>query len=457
MGENDLILKVDNLGKCFKIYQNPWDRAKEWLSFSEACYHKPFWSFRNISFEVRRGQFLGIIGENGAGKSTLLKIITGILKPTEGTYQLNGKVLSLLELGTDFNFALTGRENALYRSELLGFPRGYMRSKLAEIEDFSELGEFFDRPVKLYSSGMKARLAFSLFAFLECDVLILDEVLAVGDIFFQQKCYARLEKLIAKKVTIILVTHGLATVQQYCDEVILLHRGQKLFQGEPKKGILEYHQLRRGGSREQTADSRQQVIGKQKVGNAEDFFWPTDENLLAYEASEVNFAELVRYGICDQKGKLATTFQPGELAWLCSEFLVKETIEVPLLGVNITNKFNVVIHAKSSHQHQANVPQRVEAGSIIRFCRQITLNISPGQYVVSFSLGMVDVHTYNCINELPQAEFNNQIKIGDVYQQVGTFWIKPHYNINRQSHWGICNLPGDCQVQVVAISAETKG
>ncbi|MBW4695445.1 MAG: ATP-binding cassette domain-containing protein, partial [Lyngbya sp. HA4199-MV5] len=162
---SDIVLQVESLGKCFKIYRNPWDRAREWISPRQQ-YHQPFWSLRHVSFAVRRGEFLGIMGENGAGKSTLLKIITGVLKPTEGSYRLEGKVLSLLELGTDFNFELSGRANAIYSAELLGFPPGFVQSRLQEIEAFSELGEFFDRPMKLYSSGMKARLAFSLFAFL---------------------------------------------------------------------------------------------------------------------------------------------------------------------------------------------------------------------------------------------------------------------------------------------------
>ena len=162
---DDIVLQVNNLSKCFKIYANPWHRAREWLDWQKRSYHQPFWSLKDVSFEVRRGEFLGIIGENGAGKSTLLKIITGVLKPTSGSYQLNGKVLSLLELGTDFNPELSGRGNAIYSAELLGFPEGYVQKRLEAIAEFSELGEFFDRPMKLYSSGMKTRLAFSLFAF----------------------------------------------------------------------------------------------------------------------------------------------------------------------------------------------------------------------------------------------------------------------------------------------------
>jgi len=447
---SDVVLQVENLGKCFKIYSNPWDRAREWVSLKNCTYHQPFWSLRNVSFEVRKGEFLGIIGENGAGKSTLLKIITGVLKPTEGRYQLNGKVLSLLELGTDFNFELSGRANAIYSAELLGFPPGYVQSRLSEIEEFSELGEFFDRPMKLYSSGMRARLAFSLFAFLECDVLILDEVLAVGDIFFQQKCYARLEELIKRRITIILVTHGLDAVQQYCKEVVLLHQGQMLFQGEPRQGIIKFHQLRTGHltSVAKTAARMKSLLTT--LEESKDFFWATDENFVAVDSPDAKEAQLVRYAICNEEGQFSTVFQQGEQAYLCCEFLLKESIEVPIASVMITNKFNAVIHAKSSLQHGVSVPHQVEQGSYVRFCRRIALNIAPGQYVLGFALVTIQPDIYVRLNELPQAEVYKQIQVCDIYEKVGTFHVKPHYSNNDHSHFGICNLPGNCQVQVIS-------
>lgn len=444
------VLKVDCLGKCFKIYKNPWDRAKEWLKFNKTRYHQPFWSFRNISFEVQRGQFFGIIGQNGAGKSTLLKIITGILTPTEGTYQINGNVLSLLELGTDFNFALTGRENAIARSKLLGFPPDYIKTRLPEIIEFSELGEFFDRPVKLYSSGMKARLAFSVFTFLDCDVLILDEVLAVGDIFFHQKCYARLEELIKKQVTIILVTHNLATVRQFCDEVLLLHRGQQIFLGDPQQGLVKYHQLKTSPlSFSSPSPTQRQSIEQKAANSTQDFFWPTDENLMTFECSTFNSAQLLRYGMCNEAGKLSTTFQQGEKAWFCCEFLVKDPLAVPLVSMSITNKFNVLVHAKSSYQHQAQVPSRVEAGSLLRFCRQVKLSIGAGDYVLGVGFGVIDEDIYQALDELPQVEIHRHIQIRDAYSRVGIFSVRKPYGITEESHWGICNLAGDCQVQVV--------
>ena len=453
---SDVVLQVENLGKCFKIYRNPWDRAREWISPRQQ-YHQPFWSLRNVSFEVRRGEFLGIMGENGAGKSTLLKIITGVLKPTEGSYRLDGKVLSLLELGTDFNFELSGRANAIYSAELLGFPPGFVQSRLPEIEAFSELGEFFDRPMKLYSSGMKARLAFSLFAFLECDVLILDEVLAVGDIFFQQKCYARLEELIKRQVTIIFVTHALDAVQQYCNEAILLHQGQKLFQGEPRAAIIKFHQLRTGH-----LDPASKVSAPAKPfitisETSKEFFWATDENFVAVDSPDAKSAQLVRYAICNGEGKLSNLFNQGEQAYLCCEFLVKEPIDVPIVTVLITNKFNTIVHGKATCHHNAIVPAVVSQGSCIRFSRRIAFNIAPNEYVLGFALTTMKSSDYARLEELPQVELSNYVKICDVYEQVGVFYIKHHYSLmNEHSHWGICNLPGDCQVQVLSPETDSK-
>ena len=222
---NEVVLRVENLGKTFKFYPSQTGRIKEWLAFGKRSYHQNFQALTDVSFEVRRGEFLGVIGPNGAGKSTLLKIITGVLEQTGGSYSTRGKVLSLLELSGGMDDDLTGRENVIRSAQLLGFPDNYARDRMDEIAEFAELGDFFDRPLISYSSGMRIRLAFSLFAFMDCDILILDEVLAVGDIFFKQKCYARLEELIARETAVILVTHSTGVVRRYCKEVIVLNKG----------------------------------------------------------------------------------------------------------------------------------------------------------------------------------------------------------------------------------------
>jgi lipopolysaccharide transport system ATP-binding protein len=455
---DDIILQVNNLSKCFKIYANPWHRAREWLNLGNSTHHQQFWSLKDVSFTVRKGQFFAIIGQNGAGKSTLLKIITGVLKPTTGSYKLNGKVLSLLELGTDFNQQLSGRANAIYSAELLGFPKGYVQERIKEIEEFSELGEFFDRPIKVYSSGMKSRFAFSLFAFLECDVLILDEVLAVGDIFFQQKCYARLEELIAKKITIILVTHQLATVQQYCDEVIVLHHGEKIFQGESKKAVMKYHQLRNNRGKKLSSDFFQkQLEASLNIKVSDSFFWPDEEVFIPVSFPEANYAQLIRYAICNVKGEGCVNFVQGEQAYLCCEFQLKETIGVPIAAVTITNRFNVLVHSKSSCLQKVDVPNQVNQGNYLRFCRHITLSIAPGEYVLGFSLVTMNPDDYACIDELPRAEFKNLIQICDTYEKVGAFNVLPHHTLNNQSHFGLCNLPGDSQIQVITMKEEGRG
>ena len=196
----EIVLQVKNLGKRFKLYSDTWGRIKEWLTFGRHSYHKDFWSLKDISFQVHRGGFLGVIGPNGAGKSTLLKVITGVLEPTEGSYQIDGKVLSLIELSGGMDDDLTGRENIIRSAQLLGFPDGYLKERMTHIAEFADLGDFFDTPLRFYSSGMRIRLAFSLFAFLECDVLILDEVLAVGDIFLNKSVMLAWKSLWRKKL-----------------------------------------------------------------------------------------------------------------------------------------------------------------------------------------------------------------------------------------------------------------
>ena len=186
---------------------------------------------------MRRGESLGIIGINGSGKSTLLKILSGAMHATAGTFAVEGRVLSLLELGTGLNPELTGRQNVINSSRLLAFPPGYAERKLVEIEAFAELGDFFDKPARLYSSGMFVRLAFSMFACFDPDVFIIDEALSVGDVFFQQKCARRIQQMRQAGTTMLFVSHDLTAVEAPCDRVLLLHQGKVRHDGDKKQGI----------------------------------------------------------------------------------------------------------------------------------------------------------------------------------------------------------------------------
>jgi lipopolysaccharide transport system ATP-binding protein len=240
------VISAHRLGKTFKLYPKPSGRLVEWLTFGHAVRHTDFHALRDISFEVAKGESLGIIGVNGSGKSTLLKILSGALHPTAGEYHVaggEGRVLSLLELGTGLNTELTGRANVVNSARLLGFPDEYPREKMAAIEAFAELGDFFDRPVRLYSSGMLVRLVFSMFACFDPEVFIVDEALSVGDVYFQQKCARRIRELLDRGVTMLFVSHDLAAVEALCDRVLVLHKGQAQFLGDKRRGISLYYSL----------------------------------------------------------------------------------------------------------------------------------------------------------------------------------------------------------------------
>jgi lipopolysaccharide transport system ATP-binding protein len=237
------VISASRLGKTFRLYPKPSGRLIEWVTLGRAIRHTGFPALVDISFEVAKGESLGIIGVNGSGKSTLLKILSGALHPTAGEYRVEGRLLSLLELGTGLNMELTGRANVVNSARLLGFPEEYPREKMADIAGFAELGDFFDRPVRLYSSGMLVRLVFSMFACFDPDVFIVDEALSVGDVYFQQKCARRIRELLDHGVTMLFVSHDLAAVEALCDRVMVLHKGQMHFLGDKRRGIALYYSL----------------------------------------------------------------------------------------------------------------------------------------------------------------------------------------------------------------------
>ena len=240
-------LKLDRVFKRYWIRQEgpPAQQAGGWLRRLQGrfAHRREFWALSDISFEVPRGQALGIIGHNGAGKSTILKLLSGITAPTRGEIKINGRIAALLEVGSGFHPELTGRENVFLSGSILGMKRKEIRAKLDSIVDFAEVRPFIDVPVKRYSSGMYVRLGFSIAAHLDPDVLLLDEVLAVGDSAFQQKCRERIHELSRKGTTIVFISHDLAAVEEVCDRVLLLNRGQIVFGGDPNEVILKYQKM----------------------------------------------------------------------------------------------------------------------------------------------------------------------------------------------------------------------
>lgn len=237
---SDVVVKVSNISKCFEMYEKPVHRLYQTLFAGTKKFHKEFWALKDISFEVKKGESVGIIGKNGAGKSTLLQIITQTLHPTTGSVEINGRVAALLELGSGFNPEFTGRENVYMNAAILGLSGEETNQKFQQILDFADIGDFIDQPVKTYSSGMMVRLAFAVQVLVEPDILIVDEALAVGDAAFQRKCFAHMDQLKKRGVTLLLVTHDTETVKQRCDRVIFLKDAQVAFDGPAEEGVIQY-------------------------------------------------------------------------------------------------------------------------------------------------------------------------------------------------------------------------
>lgn len=237
---SDVAIKVENLSKCYQIYENPHDRLLQMIMCGRIQYYREFWALKNVSFEIPKGQTIGVLGKNGAGKSTLLQILCGTLSPTSGSMYLNGRIAALLELGAGFNPEFTGIENVYLNGQILGLDKIVIDSKIEEIKTFADIGDFIYQPVKTYSSGMFARLAFSVAVHVEPDILIVDEALSVGDSWFQHKSMARMKSLMSRGCTVLFVSHSIESVRALCQKAIWLENGSIKSYGDATVVTNEY-------------------------------------------------------------------------------------------------------------------------------------------------------------------------------------------------------------------------
>lgn len=239
----DIAIEATGLSKCYSVFSRPQDRLKQMLSFGRRKLFRDVWAVRDLDIEVFRGETLGIVGRNGSGKSTLMQLFAGIVEPTGGRLTVNGKVSALLELGAGFNPEFTGRENVYLGAQIVGLSSGEVDRRFDAIEEFANIGEFIDNPVKTYSSGMYARLAFALAVSIEPDILIVDEILSVGDERFQRKCFAKINEIKQSGATILMVSHSASTILELCDRALLIDRGERMIVSRPKSVIASYHKL----------------------------------------------------------------------------------------------------------------------------------------------------------------------------------------------------------------------
>ena len=258
---SEIAIAVNHLNKIYRLYDKPVDRLKESLGLSRKKKYKEHYALRDVSFTVEKGETVGIIGTNGSGKSTILKIITGVLNPTGGEVQVNGRISALLELGAGFNMEYSGIENIYLNGTMIGFSREEIDAKLDEILKFADIGDFVYQPVKTYSSGMFVRLAFAVAINIEPEILIVDEALSVGDVFFQAKCYRKFEEFKKQGKTILIVSHDLGSISKYCDRVVLLNQGVKMAEGNPKEMVDLYKRLLVG----QAEDPQEEALEPQEI------------------------------------------------------------------------------------------------------------------------------------------------------------------------------------------------
>jgi ABC-type polysaccharide/polyol phosphate transport system ATPase subunit len=338
---SDPLVRAWGLGKRYKLYDNPYARLVEWASFGSATRHRDFWALRDVALELCRGQCLGIVGRNGAGKSTLLRLLSGTLRPTTGDFQVTGQVFSLLELGTGFNAELTGRANVQQTAQLLGLPPDYATEHMHEIEEFADLGDFFDRPVRIYSSGMSVRLAFSMFAAFEPEVLIVDEALAVGDASFQRKCYRRMEEMIGSgRHGVIIAAHDTGSITKFCDQAIWLDSGQMRMSGDPGEVVQAYlRELLLSGAQiapvASAAPAQDTSATPQPASRIPaDGTLPRSRAAVLYPSSG---AELLGVWVEDSAGRVVQTLKVDEPGSICYALRFTTPQDNPVFGTRVTN------------------------------------------------------------------------------------------------------------------------
>ena len=396
-------ISVSKLGKCYPVYRSNLHRFMSWFGISSAPVSE-YWANQDISFDLEPGLTLSIIGANGAGKSTLLKLITGIVRPTTGAINIAGRISAILELDIGFNHEFTGRDNIKNVGGLMGFSPSDIEEMLPEIESFAELGEFFDKPVRVYSSGMQARLAFALATAKRPEVLIVDEVLSVGDIYFQHKSFDRIRQFREEGTTIILVTHSMGTVKEISDRVILLEGGKVVKDGFPDE-VVDFYNARIAEKENSSLSIEQR---RQKNG------WLHTE--FGNRKAEVSELKLYRADT-DEEVLLAETGQELEVRGL-----IKITAELKnlVVGHRLSDKIGHVVFGTNTWHHKKILHDLVPGQTVYTRFR-FTCDLGPGSYSVSFGLHQNDTHLEDCFHKA-----DNHI-VFDVVNAAKPFFIGSSY------------------------------
>lgn len=449
---SDVAIQVSNLSKCYEIYERPQDRLLQMLSRGRKQFFKEFWALRDISFEVKQGETFGIIGRNGSGKSTLLQILAGTLAQTSGQALVKGRVAALLELGSGFNPEFTGRENVYLNGSVLGLTQREIEDRYDQIVEFADIGEFINQPVKTYSSGMFVRLAFAVQAHIDASVMIIDEALAVGDIFFRQKCYGKLERLRNSGASILLVSHSMSDIEQFCGRSILLDNGSNIFCGDSSEAV-KYYYLFNQSSRDDILSSVQLNRNQEsKVQWLEQDLesWPEGYAFIdATKLTQVSTGGAVctRFMVCNSKGVPQVNFYQGETAIFYVEFEVLEPLAIPLGGIVFQNDKGILVHGKGSLEYGTSTPTCVPKGMLIRFRQSVELKLQIGEYSFELGLATIDPLSYEARSNLSVEELFSKVYRVCHVPNAGVFSVgfRNQTEGSRLTHHGIVDLPGNFQ------------
>lgn len=440
--EEEFVVQARNISKRYPFFRNAGHRLirtlfGRWLKSDPA---NEFWALKDVSFSIPKGIAFGVIGRNGAGKSTLLQILAGTLQPSSGEVTVRGRVNALLELGSGFNPEFTGRENVYLNGSILGFSKKEIDQKFNEILEFSEIADFIDQPVKNYSSGMFVKLAFSVQCCLEPEVLIVDEALSVGDIFFVQKCHDRIEKLIASGTTVLMVTHDLGVVERYCHQTLLLKDGNVQFLGETTKAISLYYangkSLEGSGGNGRGGETDGRVGGLDggfDISLAETIFSCDDIDFLAADIKLEGFES-------------RRVFEMSSWAEIIFYVKAKKTLENPIFTIDLNSKTNLTVHAKSTLQFgiERNI---LNMGDIIKVKRGLKLDLMPGEYSLTISICTLPTAFYESAMALPNEavheafDFGTRLKVGSFSIVVPRKGVLPFY--------GVTDLDGHMEIERV--------
>ncbi|MEI3146749.1 MAG: ABC transporter ATP-binding protein [Merdibacter sp.] len=397
------VIEIKNITKIYNLYDKPTDRLKEVL-FPKFLKHKEFSALKDVSFDVKKGEILGIIGKNGSGKSTILKIITNVLTPTSGEAIIKGKIAALLELGAGFNMEYTGIENIYLNGQMIGFSKEEMDEKLDDIIEFADIGDDIYQPVKTYSSGMFARLAFSVAISVDPDILIVDEALSVGDVFFQNKCYRRFDDFRRRGKTILFVTHDMGSVIKYCNRCVLLNAGKKVAEGSPQEMVDLYKKIMVGQWDERDENSEKIIDQKvEKVLEENKKLWKEQMVINPdIEAYGDGRAEIIDFGIFSTDGNIGNNVYKGDYYDVKMKVRINEDNLSPIFAFKLRDVKGSELTGTNTMLENIDT-SNLKKGDIVTVTFRQKQYLQPGQYLLSLGCTafegdnlVVYSRNYNC-------------------------------------------------------------